>query len=240
MKETDLHEPVKQWLEEMGCAVRSEINDFDMLGILEDQCTIAVELKKTLNLEVINQAVNRQKIADYVYIGIPFNAKNTRTKKYKMTLHTLRRLHIGLVSVQLKSSPKMLKVTLDAKPCDMNQIKSRSKGKKDQLMKEFYKRSSDYNIAGSTRTKIMTAYREQSLWIAYLLQKFGPQSTAQLKKRGSDPESTYGILYQNHYKWFERIERGVYGLTPLGANALVTYKSIVDYYVDKEKTDDIS
>ena len=35
------------------------------------------------------------------------------------------------------------------------------------------------------------------------------------------------ILQKDHYGWFERVERGVYALTPQGAEALVAYADVV-------------
>jgi hypothetical protein len=35
------------------------------------------------------------------------------------------------------------------------------------------------------------------------------------------------ILQKDHYGWFHRVERGVYGLTPNGMGALETYADVV-------------
>jgi len=35
------------------------------------------------------------------------------------------------------------------------------------------------------------------------------------------------ILQKDHYGWFERVERGVYALTPQGAEALAAYADVV-------------
>jgi hypothetical protein len=65
----------------------------------------------------------------------------------------------------------------------------------------------------------MTAYRQQSLAVA--------QAIACNRGRPRDlrtltPDAAR-ILHGNFYGWFERIERGLYGLTPSGHAALVTW-----------------
>jgi hypothetical protein len=37
------------------------------------------------------------------------------------------------------------------------------------------------------------------------------------------------ILLNNYYGWFERIEKGVYGLSDTGIKALETWRAIVDH-----------
>ena len=62
MPETDLYSPVKKLLTEMGYSVKAEIMDADVFGVKGEE-TIAVELKLSLNLDVIVQAALRQKVA---------------------------------------------------------------------------------------------------------------------------------------------------------------------------------
>ena len=40
-------------------------------------------------------------------------------------------------------------------------------------------------------------------------------------------EKARNLMADNHYGWFEKIDRGVYGLTPMGASALVENAEIV-------------
>ena len=71
MPETDLYMPVKSLLESMGAVVKGEVGDIDIFGLMPDGRTVAVEMKLHLNLDVIIQAVLRQKVADSVYIAVP-------------------------------------------------------------------------------------------------------------------------------------------------------------------------
>ena len=79
-------------------------------------------------------------------------------------------------------------------------------------MREFERRQGDTAQGGSSRRKILTAYRQRALACAALL-KGGPQPLAILRARAPDAAS---ILQRNVYGWFERVARGVYQLTPAG------------------------
>ena len=84
------------------------------------------------------------------------------------------------------------------------------------IVKEFTRRRGDPSTGGSTRTGIMTAYRQQALSIARAL------APAPLRPRDLRPDhpDALSILSRNVYGWFERTARGVYGLTPAGHDAL--------------------
>lgn len=83
-------------------------------------------------------------------------------------------------------------------------------------MREHRKRRGDPTAGGSTRAPIMTAYRQQALGCALALSS-GPMRVRQV--RSSIPDAGK-ILLANVYGWFERLDRGVYGLTPAGCEAL--------------------
>ena len=74
-------------------------------------------------------------------------------------------------------------------------------------------------MGGSTRTPQMTAYRQQALAVANALAGT-PSRLRDLRLLAPDAAK---ILQGNVYGWFERIERGVYGLTSSGRVALVTW-----------------
>jgi hypothetical protein len=62
----------------------------------------------------------------------------------------------------------------------------------------------------------MTAYRQQALACASAM-ALGPRKIRELKP---DIPNASNILRANFYGWFDRIERGVYGLTDAGHAAL--------------------
>jgi hypothetical protein len=74
-------------------------------------------------------------------------------------------------------------------------------------------------VGGSTRTPQMTAYRQQALAVANALAGT-PSRPRDLRILAPDAAK---ILQGNVYGWFERIERGLYGLTSSGRVALVTW-----------------
>jgi hypothetical protein len=88
--------------------------------------------------------------------------------------------------------------------------------KRSRLVAEHRRRQGDPVMGGSTRTPIMTAYRQQALACASALSK-GPRRVRDLKP--SIPDAPR-ILLHNVYGWFDRAERGIYLLTDAGRAAL--------------------
>lgn len=83
-------------------------------------------------------------------------------------------------------------------------------------MREHQKRRGDPALGGSTRTPLMTAYRQQALDCATALAS-GPMRVRDV--RAGTPDAGK-ILLSNVYGWFERLDRGIYGLTDAGREAL--------------------
>ncbi len=88
--------------------------------------------------------------------------------------------------------------------------------RRTRLVREHQRRHGDPTVGGSTRAPIMTAYRQQALGCALALVS-GPMRVRQI--RSSVPDAGK-ILLANVYGWFERLDRGVYGLTDAGREAL--------------------
>lgn len=234
IKETDLYKPVKMWLESKGCKVKAEIHDFDVVAMLSDDHIIAVELKKKLNLEVINQAVLRQKIADFTYIAVEHDFKAYDSKRFQDTLSTLRRLEIGLITINFRAMEPEVYVILEAAPFDRSRSMNSAKKAKARLIKEFHRRSGDYNNGGSSKTKIMTGYREECLRIAWLLKQNGTLTTKEIRELFPTCSKTTNLLNQNYYNWYERVSRGVYKITDLGDNALGEHTGVVLFFERSE------
>jgi hypothetical protein len=102
-------------------------------------------------------------------------------------------------------------------------------------MKEIEGRSADYNIGGSNRTKIMTAYKENCIQIACYLELFGPLSPKALREKGTGSK-TSSILTKNYYGWFERVKRGVYVINEKGKKEVKEYPELIDYYLEQANT----
>jgi hypothetical protein len=223
--EEDLYAPVRDFLISQGYTVRAEVKDCDVAAV-KDGKMIVVEMKKALSLELVMQAVKRQKIADAVYLAIPKPKKLYFTKKWRGLSHLLRRLELGLLLVTIRNGGTVVDVALEAQEFDRIKSRKQNSRRRNALEKEFHARRGDYNMGGSTRKKLMTAYRETSLYIACCLSQFGPLSPKKLRELGSEADKTQTILNMNVYGWFEKKNRGIYSISKPGKSALTEYKAL--------------
>ena len=88
--------------------------------------------------------------------------------------------------------------------------------RRSRLVNEHRRRLGDPALGGSSKSPIMTFYRQQALACAASLSN-GPRRTSEIRTAVPDASK---ILLRNVYGWFVRVERGVYGLTPEGTTAL--------------------
>ncbi|WP_145089781.1 DUF2161 family putative PD-(D/E)XK-type phosphodiesterase [Sporomusa sp. KB1] len=229
-REEDLYIPVRDYLVRQGYTVKGEISYCDVTAINNAGILLVIEMKLRVNLEVILQAVQRQRTADIVYIAVPKNNKVLLTVKWRNICHLLRRLEIGLLLVTNGKTPVVVEEALAPEPFNREISRRSAKRKRKQLLDEFSRRHGDFNTGGSTGKKIVTAYREIAIHIAALLLKYGSLSVKQLKELGTDANKTAGILQNNYYHWFQRTARGVYCLTETGSAELKSYQELVNYY----------
>ncbi|MFC4320462.1 DUF2161 domain-containing phosphodiesterase [Litchfieldia salsa] len=229
--EVDLYKPIQRYFVKQGFEVYGEVNDCDLVAMKEEELVV-VELKKTLNIELLVQGAKRQKLTDQVYIAIPRGKQNFRSKKWKDICHLIRRLELGLILVSFSGNRARVDIHLYPTPFDQKKSYSQNKHKRNSLIKEVNGRSGDYNIGGSTRTKIMTAYKENCIQIACYLEKYGPLSPKKLRSLGTG-EKTLSILNKNYYRWFEKVSRGVYEINDTGKQEVNQFPELVEYYQRK-------
>jgi len=218
--EKELYAPIKKTFESLDYVVKAEVNHMDVV-IQKEGTFAAIELKTSLNITVIAQAIKRQSIVDSVYIAIPLPTKKVRvskTMKDKITL--LKRLSIGLLLVDIDQQTVDIYVEPLVYPI------KRPKKRLVRLKEEFNQRKLNINTGGSTKTKIMTVYKEHALIILHAL-KDGPKSAKMIQEKVSF-KKVYPILYKNYYGWFERVGKGYYALTDLGKHALADYQHELD------------
>ena len=98
MKESDLYLPIKQYLETQGYEVKGEVRGCDVVAIRGEESPVVVELKLSLNLNLILQAVDRISLTPKVYIAVPKNTPLLKTRK-KAVLKLLKMLGLGLIVV---------------------------------------------------------------------------------------------------------------------------------------------
>jgi hypothetical protein len=235
-RELELYVPIKEWLEQQGLVVRSEVKGCDIVAIqpnadASDQ-PIIVELKKAFSLPLLYQAVDRLRLSPLVYVAVESKEELRGGQKRKRAMVDLcRRMRIGLLFVRFRANgTTVVEAALDPvmEAGDGSKSTPRVIRKRHALLKEFQLRSGDHNTGGMTRTKIVTAYREQALLYAYWLQQDGPSSARKLREKpGAISAKVHPILHDNNYGWFTRVERGIYAITPEGETALVEYAHIL-------------
>jgi len=239
IREEDLYKPVCEYLNSLGYTVRGEVKHCDVAAVKGEELLV-VEMKKSLNLDVILQAALRQKLADKVYIAVLKPGREFFTKRWKDLCYLLKRLQFGLILVSITEDCSFAEVAFEPVPFDMGNTKKRSKKKKKELIEEFDARHGDFNTGGSTKKKLVTAYREQAIYIACCLMKFGPLSPKELRLLGTDEKKTWTIVYQNVYGWFENKSKGIYDLNEAGKEEVSKYQELVKYYmglIEDKKTE---
>lgn len=212
--ETSLYLPVKGFLETAGYVVKGEIGGCDLVGLSADDPPVVVicELKLSFNLELILQAVDRAAVSDEVWIAAKVSAKGRGREADKRYRDLCRRLGIGMLGISDAGDVSVIVGSVTPMPRTNPKRRSR-------LMREHQKRRGDPALGGSTRTPLMTAYRQQALGCAVTLVD-GPLRVRDI--RAGVPEAGK-ILQSNVYGWFERLDRGIYGLTDAGREALARW-----------------
>ncbi len=224
IRETDLYEPLRDYLERHGYMVRGEVKQCDVTAT-KGEDLILIELKRGLTIQLLVQATRRQRITDSVYVAIPFPKGGLAGKTWRGTRHVLRRLELGLVLVHLDSEPPRVTVALHPTPFK----RKKRRDERRAIIEEMAGRSGDYNRGGSVGAKLVTAYRERAIHVACALERAGPASPKELRALGTGPK-TQSILYHNYYEWFDRIGKAEYALNQQGANALDDYPDLVTRY----------
>ncbi len=212
--ETSLYLPVKGFLETAGYVVKGEIGGCDLVGLSADDPPVVVicELKLSFNLELILQAVDRAAVSDEVWIAAKVSAKGRGREADKRYRDLCRRLGIGMLGISDAGDVSVIVGSVTPMPRTNPKRRSR-------LMREHQKRRGDPALGGSTRTPLMTAYRQQALGCAVALVD-GPLRVRDIR---ADVPEAGKILQSNVYGWFERLDRGIYGLTDAGREALVRW-----------------
>jgi hypothetical protein len=209
--ETSLYAPVKAFLEGRGFEVKGEIGGCDLLALKGNDPPIVVigELKLSFNLELVLQAVDRATACDEVWLAAKLSARGKGRESDARFRNLCRRLGFGMLGVSDAGTVAIL-VSPDAA------MPRKNAKRRSRLLNEHRRRKGDPVLGGGSRAPIMTAYRQQALICAFALAA-GPLRPRDLKQTAPDAPK---ILLGNVYGWFERVDRGVYGLTETGHAAL--------------------
>ena len=213
MRESALYPAVKRFLEGQGFEVKGEVGHCDLVAVRVGEAPLVViaELKLGLSLDLVLQAVDRMACADEVWLAVLATRRgrdrDSRARKLcKLLGLGLLAVHPARGDVEVLAEPGPYKPRGDVR-------------RRRRLVAEHGRRRGDPSPGGVRGVPIVTAYRQDALACAALLRE-GPVSTRVLV--GATPRAT-SIVYRNVYGWFERVGRGVYGLTPGGVAALVEF-----------------
>ncbi|MBB96630.1 MAG: hypothetical protein CML68_18780 [Rhodobacteraceae bacterium] len=211
-REQDLYAPVKALLERQGYTVRGEVGAADVMAVRAGDPPVIVELKLRFSLSLYHQAVARLKVTDLVYLAVPKPTGRSARRALKDNLALCRRLGLGLITVREDTSVEV--------HCDPGPYAPRkSKKAQARLLREFDRLEGDPNAGGATRHGIVTAYRQDALRCAAHLAEHGPTQGAKVAAATGVAPATR-LMRENHYGWFEKVEKGVYALTEDGRKGL--------------------
>jgi hypothetical protein len=212
--ETTLYPPVKRFLESLGFEVKGEVCGCDVVALDKGVPTAVViaELKLNFTLDLLLQAVDRLPACDDVWLAVRASRRGRGRERDSRVRKLCRLLGFGLVAVSAKGNVEVIVEPVPWRP-------RRDPKRRSRIVEEHRKRRGDPAIGGSTRRPIMTAYRQQALDCAKALAA-APSRPRDLKVTMPDAAK---ILQRNVYGWFERIERGHYGLTALGRAELARW-----------------
>lgn len=228
MKESDIYYPIKQYLEGQGYTVHGEVKNCDIVARKEDDI-IVVELKNRISLALLAQAAERKELTDSVYIGVPVPEGKKAPPNFRRTKRLLRRLELGCILVDMMKTKTRVRILLH--PSSFMQVRRHKKRR--ALIREIDGRFAEFDLAGQpvTRERI-TAYKQQSLYIALQLSRNGASSPRMLREAGCS-DKTQSILSANLYGWFDRVRRGVYTLNKAGTEALHSYRAVIEKIEDR-------
>ncbi len=213
MKEVDLYPDLKAFLEGQGYEVKAEIGACDVMAVRGAEPPVIVEMKLSFSLALVMQGVARQSLFDTVYLAVPAPKKGWPAR-YKDIVAVCRRLGLGLLAVHPGQG---VEAHLDPGPY----VPRRNVARAGKLLREFQRRVGDPNQGGSTGVKRMTVYRQDALRCLNLLAGGAMKGAEVARATGVSRATT--LMRDDHYGWFERLEKGVYGLTVVGQAALTTH-----------------
>ena len=228
--ETALYLPVKRFLEARGFRVKGEICGCDLVALParrsfseggaaepdDDSPPVVVigELKQRFTLELLLQGVDRMAAGDEIWLAVRNSSKSRKRADGRLNDARVRKLcrllGFGLLAVSARGRVDILAEPGPYRPRGNPHRRSR-------LLREHERRQGDPAIGGGTRQPIMTAYRQQALTVAQAILEATQAKPRELKAMAPDAPK---ILLHNVYGWFARVERGVYGLTEAGREAV--------------------
>lgn len=226
--ETDMYEPIKGFFVKLGYDVNGEVNGCDVVASKDDEL-IVVEMKKSFNMTLLFQAIDRQKVSASVYVAVP-RPKRSDAKTITKMKHVAKSLKLGLIFVAMDSPIKTIDILVF--PDEANTAGRQKSARKQRALKEINGRAADVNKGGSTKVKLNTAFKEKNIRLACILERYGEMSCKTLVSDFGFGKEVYSMLSRNYYGWFAKRAKGIYILTKVGADALedAGIAELTDYY----------
>ncbi len=215
MKETALYPPIKAYLTRAGWTVKGEVGAADVVARRGDDILV-VELKLGFSLALFHQGIERLQTTDLVYLAVPAGGK---AKALKANVKLARRVGLGVLTVRARDG--LVEVLAEPGPY----APRKSKKKKARLVKAFERLEGDPNAGGATRHGLVTGYRQDALKCARFLAVHGPSKGSVVKDWTEVPQATR-IMADDHYGWFQRVSKGIYGLTKAGEKGLADWGDV--------------
>ena len=228
LRESDLYAPVKAYLEHLGYEVKGEVKDCDLTAVRGEEL-IVVALKRGFTMELLYQAIDRQRLADSVYVAVPLPKRGYLAPRLADMKALCRRLELGLIFVGFTGAG-VPQVDVYLHPAEAA-VPRRNAKRRRAVLQEHAGRTGDANTGGVTHRKILTRYKEQALRVARLLRDHGPLTVAGLRKLDA-PENTSAIVGRNVLRWFERAPNPegrlpCYAVNETGLAALAEYADLL-------------
>jgi hypothetical protein len=205
--EAELYPPVKRLLEAQGYAVKGEVGGCDLVAVRgADEPPVVVELKLAVTLSLVLQGVDRLAITDLVYLAVPAasagraGAAAARSPAHPQVQRLCRRLGLGLLAVHPPGAGGMAaraEPVLDPVPV---RVPRRNRRRAAHLLSEHSRRQGDPSPGGSSGGPVVTAYRQEALRCAGLLQRHngGPLPVATLRQQAAAPRAGR-ILHRRYH-----------------------------------------
>lgn len=256
--ETELYPPIKAFFTGRGFEVKAEIRGCDLVAYHPEQAIpTIVEMKRIFTLPLLLQGIDRQKTGAAVWLAVERNRtkKGAHNQRFGDITTLCRRLALGFLTVTFyKTKAPVLEVWCEpgapyaservrlpegavvaAETQHAYALAASAGGRKRgaaRLLKEFSARSGDYNVGGSTKRKLVTAYRERAIQCAMALSVHGASAPRQVRDWTGCPDAG-SLLRTNYYGWFRRLGVGQYELAPAGRAALHEYAEVVAVWTAK-------
>ncbi len=227
MKEADMFPMLKQHFEQLNYKVNAEVKSCDLTAIKDGEL-IVVEMKTSLNITLLYQALERKKLTPYVFIAIPKPKRDLRKNLHKMK-NLLSKLQIGLIVVDIVNKDVIRYLEPEEDGAKLNYKK------KSQVLKEIGKREVDENIGGINKTKILTGYKELGISLCCVMSLEKEITTHDLRNKYGFDKDVTGYLNKNFFAWFHKVGRGKYILSSRGEQMLLDdeFKNAIEYYHKK-------